>query len=250
MLTSLPTEVRLQILQLSIGEHIYHISDIEHHENDSKRTEIALMRCDCCLPLGKRNLQALTLTCRLLTQEAKEIFYRQTTLIFASMDAVDTFFRTRADALHNVYSISISCGPAKHLSRSCKRDKRRVMRLLQNHAYRIAKLHLCFRSYYGMEQDKQLLSNFWSSNIGRFRGLRRFSIDIDLDMLGPMGAVHISSKDQAYITLKSYHTQHSLSTQVCKSFSGRSNDACTLAKSKRSKRPSEPIGLYTKQLST
>lgn len=214
MLLSLPTELRLRVLELSISQHIYHVTaqDIFTKSNDS--VEVVLTRCDCCPTSKRRYLQALTLTCRLLAVEANDIFYRQTTLVFTSMKAADIFFGQRDSALRNVHSLSMYCGAAKHLSKSQKQNKRRVLYLLRKHARHLTDLHFCFKSYYGIDQDKHLLNNFWNCSIGRFRGLRRLSMSIDLDMLGPIGAAHVSDADQEHIQSKLHHIESALRLQV------------------------------------
>lgn len=216
MLLSLPTELRLRVLELSIGQHIYHISAQNSFGRSSGSVEIVLTPCDCCLASKRRRLQGLTLTSRLLAVEADDIFYRQTTFVFSSMKAADTFFGRRSAVLRNVRSLSMNCGAAKHLSESQKRDKRRVLYLLRNHARHLTDLHFCFKSYYGIDQDKHLLSNFWSCSISRFRGLRHLSMSIDLDMLGPIGAAHVSDDDQEHIRLKLHRVESALQLQVYK----------------------------------
>lgn len=214
MLTSLPAELRLQILQLSIGEHTFEISAFEYNEQDCTKIQIILRQCFCCSHSKRRNLQALAQTSRLLASEANEIFYRQTRLIFASARAADIFVCTRPTMIRNFRSMTINCGPAKHLPMVQKAHIRRVFSLLQDETCQLTNLHLCFRAYYGIDHDRQLLSNFWHSNVSQFRSLKSFSINIDLDMLGPIGAAHVSQEDQAKIKCKIRDAESILRIQV------------------------------------
>lgn len=217
MLISLPTELRLQILEWSIGEHIFHISASNTDKRGKTQLVITLAQCDCCCPLNKRNLLALARTCRLLAAEASEIFYRHTRLAFTSMTAVEAFFEARNEALHFVHSILVRCGPAKHLSRSHKEEKRRVLRLLRTHARHLTNLHVCFSAYYRINQDQNLMSNFWFHNLARFRGLGNFAMSIDLKLLGPIGSISTSNSDQPDIRFKVSREESMLRLLVCRS---------------------------------
>lgn len=199
---------------MSIGEHIYNISSLENDARDIVEITIELTPCRCCFYPRRRTLQALTRTCRLLAHEANDIFYRQTTLAFTSMKAVDVFFSSRNTALQNVRSLSILCGPAKRLCLSQKEDSSRTLRLLHNHAGHIKNLHFSFNPYYDINHDGVIFSSFWFHNLGLFRGLDHFSVSVDLDLMGPIGAAHVSKEDEACIEHKLRHAESALRIKV------------------------------------
>lgn len=187
---------------MSIGEHVFHVSVAMNIPHTCSRTAIAHMHFQCCGRSMQRYIAALTATCRLLFNEANEILYQQTTIIFASTRAIDSFFSNRITALQHVRSLSLNCGPAKHLCPKSKSEKRRVMCLLQRHAFNLEELRLCFTSYHGIHFDQQLMSNFWLRNIDRLRGLKHFSVDIRMDTLGPIGTADVPNDVRALTQLR------------------------------------------------
>lgn len=216
MLTSLPVELRLKIVSLSIGEHVYHVSSIlKNGWEDDSETTITHVGHSCCIHSRQRHLSALTSTCRLLYNEAIEILYGQTQIVFTSTEALAAFFKGRDQALQNLGTLSLHCGPGKHLCPSQKRNKRQVFRLLQKHACRLTSIHLCFNPYYGIDEHQQLLSKFWLHNLDRFRGLQKFSMDINLDLMGPIGAVHVSDDMQERIKIGVANMEQILQARLC-----------------------------------
>lgn len=215
MLTSLPVELRVAILKMSIGEHVFHVSTPKDIAPSCPKAAITHAECYCCNNRGQRYLPAVTTTCRLLFNEANEILYRQTTMIFASTEAIDTFFKDKIPALQHIRCLSLSCGPAKHLSPASKSDKRRAIRLLEKYASNLDQVRLCFNSYHGIHYDQHLLSKFWLHNISRLRGLKHFSMDINLDPLGPIGIADVPNVTRARTQLKIEQIESAFRDRVC-----------------------------------
>ena len=187
----LPTELRLIILEFSIGEHIIHVTDDSRTECvHSSTSDITLSLCKECLSCASNRrsmgLPGLTSTCRQLCNEATPILYRNTAILFSSTQDLCAFFIRNPSALARIRRVGVKCGPAKHTSVDDKIWGRKAFSLLQRHAVHLEQLLVCFSMYHNVHRDRYLLSNFWFHRLARIRGLFDFSLRVELDQLGPL----------------------------------------------------------------
>lgn len=183
----MPTEILQKILRLCIGEHVFQIFTTSSASSEERAafTSTSLMYRGCGA-VTTRRLPALTATCRQLYAEANPILYQKTMMVFSSPRSMSHFFESNEMALASVQRICVHCGPAKHVSTYDKAQNRKAFNMLRHNARQLREMHISFRTYYNIQNDQHLFSNFWLSRLFNLQGLSEMSLHIDLSMLGPV----------------------------------------------------------------
>lgn len=221
-LLCIPTEIRVKILKLSIGEHTVHVRSMRHEsytvecahrpKMDSGHAQSDQF-CNHKATMVKPS-PGLTAVCRLLFDEANDILYHQTILSFSSSQVLLDFFSRQKLALRSARCIRLHCGPAKHSSKNLKQLSKSALTFLVCHAASLSELHLQFGMYYGIRLDRHLFSNFWYHKLcdtylsSRFRLLLEF----DVNLPGPVGNVVESEIAKQQIEAKMYYTGKTIHT--------------------------------------
>lgn len=135
----------------------------------------------------------LLTTCRLLHHEAAPILYQQAVFHFGSVLALRTFFLERPQLLAWLRGVHLEAGPTKHIEASRKAQICTVTNLLANKSPQLKQLHLHFGPFLGVEHDPVVLGFFWLGQISHLPKLSAFSMDIQMNLPGPLGSEWMSA---------------------------------------------------------
>lgn len=222
LLLCIPIEVRIQILELSIGEHKLRFVDPDRSfESKADDNPCGVAHIPTKKSYSQRNsmteshLFSLSATCQQLYLETQPILCRQIVLHFSSPSALCKFSNQRCRFLSSVCRIHLDCGPAKHISASRKFEIRAAIDLLTRPDSQLKHLRLDFGTYFGIERDDVILSSFWLDQICRSSELSCFSLGVLTNLPGPLGIDSESGQHAAALSAKVRRTEKILQHYLC-----------------------------------
>lgn len=203
-LLSIPIEIRLRILELSIDDSVVHVREdgaISCVHDEVLWSYVQSHNCK-----GRKSTPGPILSCRQLFHEAIGLYFDKTTFAFACPKALSLFVEQRKTVLPYVRRISIQCGPAKHTTNQGKVQIRHAFEMLRQHTPRLCRLWIRLCSYKNMHSDQNLFSNFWLRNLWRLRMPKELYLDIGPDLPGPVLSSWKRGFDQNEISMRIHDT--------------------------------------------